>query len=166
MSLTTNLGISLAAIQRNVLDFATAEFPLSKGWQLALASGVVIDAADVLYSDQLTITTGATVDLDLAAGGLLDAFGAAFAPVKVKMVLLVAAAANTTIVTAFGDANSVPILSAAATTVALKPGGIFLFADPSLAGVAVTAATGDIIQLANAAGASAVVDVVIIGTSA
>ncbi len=59
-----------------------------------------------------------------------------------------------------------PILNTAATTITLHPGGIFLIADPSLAAFAVTATTGDVIKIVNAAGASAVVDIVIIGTSA
>jgi len=41
---------------------------------------------------------------------------------------------------------------------------MFLLADPT--GVTVTAATGDIIQVANAAGAAATYDIIIIGASA
>ncbi|KKK76436.1 hypothetical protein LCGC14_2863680, partial [marine sediment metagenome] len=62
--------------------------------------------------------------------------------------------------------NEVPYLSTAATTIAIKPGGCFQFADPSAAGVTVTAATGDIIQVTNsAAGTGVTYDVVIVGSS-
>jgi hypothetical protein len=59
----------------------------------------------------------------------------------------------------------VPILNTAATTMTLLPGGTFLMVEPPLAGIAVTATTADLIKIVNAAGATAYVDIVLIGTS-
>ena len=116
------------------------------------------------YGPICSITTGATTDLDLQ-GSLLDALGAAFTPAKLKCVYIESATANTTNLTLFGDAASVPILNTAATTTTLLPGGLFFICNPPLAGIAVTAATADIIQITNASGATATVNVVLIGTS-
>jgi hypothetical protein len=53
-----------------------------------------------------------------------------------------------------------------ATTLTLGPGDVFLVTRRGSGGIAVTAATGDLVEITNAAGASALVDIVIIGTSA
>ena len=164
-SLTSRAMIQLSAQLTNTVGLQTASAPLSTTRTLDLANGVAINQANVIYSSTQSITTGATVSLDFAGGGLLDAFGAAVGPAKVKCVYLSASPNNTTIVTALGDTNNVPILSVKTTSVALTPGAVFLFCDPSLAAIGVTAGTGDIVKLVNAAGATASVDVVVLGTS-
>lgn len=166
MSLTTRINVSVSSTLSSAMDLGVvASAPLSKNWALDLASGIGASQADVVWSDTRTVGDGATDDVDIRAA-LTTALGATFAPVKVKAVLIVAAAANTTNLTILGDANSVPILNTAATTVTLQPGGMFLLTAPALAGIAVTAGTGDIIQVVNAAGAAANFDIVVIGTSA
>lgn len=164
-SLTSRAQVQITGSLTNTAGLQSASAPLALTRAIDLANGVAKDQANVLYSSTQAIGTGATVSLDFAGGGLTDAFGAAVAPVKVKCVYLAAAAANTTTVTAMGDTNNIPFLSTKATTFALPPGAIYLYCDPSLAAVAVTAATGDILKLVNAAGATANVDVVILGTS-
>ena len=89
----------------------------------------------------------------------------AFAPVKIKAIYIKAASTNTTNLTLFGDALSVPILNTAATTTTLPPGGVFLKTAPPLAGIAVGAGATDIIQVACGAGAICSYNVVLIGTS-
>jgi len=163
-TLTTNAKINLFAKLANVAGNTTAGAELSVIKEVSLANGVAAGQADKVYSVTLSVTTGATTDVDVQAA-LLDAFGAAFTPAKLKLVYIASAAANTTNLTLFGDTNSVPILNTAATTATLEPGGVFLLVRPTLAGIAVTAGTGDIIQIANAAGATASVDLVLVGTS-
>lgn len=49
----------------------------------------------------------------------------------------------------------------------VRPGGLLVLAAPDVAAYAVTAATGDLLHVANSAGGSAVTyDVVVIGASA
>jgi hypothetical protein len=64
-------------------------------------------------------------------------------------------------------ANGVPFMLAAGDGVALPPGGTFLWVAPTAAGVAVTAATADLIDIVNSgAGTSVTYDIVIVGASA
>jgi len=163
-SLTSSVNLRLNSTLTGTVGLATASVPLDQPYSKTFANGVGASQADKVYTTQLSITTGATTDLDLQ-GSLLDALGAAFTPAKLKCVYIESATANTTNLTLFGDAASVPILNTAATTTTLLPGGLFFMCNPPLAGIAVTAATADIIQITNASGATATVNVVLIGTS-
>jgi hypothetical protein len=166
MALVSRVGINVSATLTNVAGLVNAAGPLSEIFNTDFASGVAAGQADVLYTTQATILTAATLTIDLKGGGLTDPFGVAINPVKLKALYIKSAPSNTTILTILGNAAAVPILNTVATTLPLLPGGVFLYTAPPLAGVAVTAATGDIIQIVNAAGASAVVNVIILGTSA
>lgn len=165
MSLVTNVGVNISAPLSNVVGLATVQAALAFAKTLQLASGTGANQADAAYSREASIASAGNLSLDLK-GSLLDALGAAFTPAKLKLVLVYSLPANTTDLTVFGDAASVPILSDPAATMTLKPGGLFLFFTPGAAGIAVTATTGDIVKVTNAAGASATVQIVLVGTSA
>lgn len=164
-SLTSKLELTVTGTLTNPLDLTTASAPMVSRTAQNFANGVGASQANVLWSDSRTLTTGATEDIDLVGGGLTDAFGVAVAPAKLRSVVIVSATSNTTILTLFGDVASPLILNTAATTFTLQPGGMFVATWPATAGITVTAATADIIQVANAAGASATYSVIIIGTS-
>jgi hypothetical protein len=164
-SLTTKAQLVITADLANTSGLATATGNLSKtNWALTLANGVAASQANKIYAEKRTLLTGATDALDLA-GSMTDVFGAAFTPAKVKLLAIHSYPTNTTNLTILGNAAAVPILNTVATTATLQPGGTFFFTAPPLAGVAVTASTGDIVQIVNAAGASADYDIVIVGTS-
>lgn len=139
--------------------------PLSQSNVQDLANGVGANQGNVLYTARRSVLTAATDTLDFAGGGLTDAFGAAIAPARIRAVFIRSASGNTTNLTLFGNINSVPILNTAATTSTLAPGGMFLFTAPNATGVVVTAGTGDIIQVVNAAGATATYDIIVVGAS-
>lgn len=164
-SLTSRAQVTISGNLTNVAGLQTATAPLSVTKTLDLANGVAVNQANVLFSNTYAITTGATQSLDLAGGGLTDAFGVTLAPARVKCVFISSNASNTTNLTILGSANAVPVLNTAATTMTLTPGGVFMACNPSATGWAVTAGTGDIVQIVNAAGATANADVVLIGAS-
>jgi hypothetical protein len=126
--------------------------------------GTGIGAVNIAYDAEPVIGSGATLNLDLAGGGLLNPFGDSLTFVKVKAMRYESAEANTTNVTIGAGSN--PFLGplGAAGTHVLKPGGVYLWSDPN--GYTVTAATGDNVQHVNAAGAGATVKITIIGTDA
>jgi hypothetical protein len=133
----------------------------------ALADGIGANQADRLFSDQRTLIASANEDLDFAGSALTDVYGRVFTIVKLKVLVIVAALANVNNVQVRrGATNGIPVFSAVSAGVDLGPGGIFMWASPA-AGVVVTPATGDLVNVANsAAGTSVVYDVVAIGTSA
>jgi hypothetical protein len=164
-SLSTAVTVTLNSAFATGADLATGSLTIGTTKTNSFANGVGASQANTIFSDTRTVADGVTEDLDLAGGGLLDPFGAAFAPVKLRAVYIYALPANTTNLTLFGDANSVPILNTAATTTTLPPGGIFVKTWPPIAGIAVGAGATDIIQVACGAGAACNYDIILVGTT-
>lgn len=122
---------------------------------LDLAAGTdAINKADILFQDTRTLLASANEDLDLA-GALSNAFGASVASAELVLLFIKAHDANTNNVNVTRPAsNGVPIFLAAGDGRAIKPGNFLLITDES--GIAVTAATGDLINVANSAAGSPV----------
>lgn len=167
MALTTRLSLKLIADQTNPVDLGTPSFPLALSFLDTLASGTAADQADILWTDERTLTTGATEDLDFT-GSLTNVFGVTVALAKVKLVLFMMGTANTTRVTISRPAaNGLLLLGAASDALAsFGAGALVLMYDPGTNGIcAVTGGTGDLLTITNAAGASATYKVAVIGTS-
>lgn len=167
MALSTRLSLDLAATLTSSLDLQTTSATLPFKRDLIWGSGTGANLADKVWADNRTLTASSTEDLDLAGGSLTDALGAALTFARVRMLIVYAAIANTNNVVVGGDANAVPFFGAATHTVTVRPGGLLVLAAPDTTGYAVTAGTGDIIQVANSgAGTSVTYDIVVIGGSA
>ncbi len=167
MALTSKISVSLVAALTGTADLTTPSAPLTLTDTIRLASGTGNGQADQIFSDQRTIAASGNEDLDLA-GALTDAFGATLTIARTKCLYVAAASTNTNnVVVSRPASNGVPIFSAASDAISVRPGGMFLWACSDATGVAVTAGTGDLINIANSAGSSSVTyDVVIIGASA
>lgn len=120
--------------------------------------------ADLMFSDTRTLAASANEDLDLA-GVLASAFGATIAAAELVLLYIEAAEGNTNNVNVTRPAaNGVPIFLAAGDGRGIKPGDFFLIVDS--AGIAVTAGTGDLVNVANSgAGSSVTYDVLILARS-
>ena len=171
MALSTNLRVNIGAKQTSTLDLGSAEGNIAKAVAINLASGTAAGQADRIFSDTRTLAASANEDLDLAGGGLTDAFGAALTFVKVKGMLIVAAAGNTNNVIVGGAASAqfLTWVGAGTHTVTVRPGGVLLLAcgDADLNAYGVTATTGDLLRIANSSsGTSVTYDIIVWGTSA
>lgn len=164
-TLQSSIEVKVRGNLANDLDLVDASAPLVKTAVLQMTNGVAANQANVIWSDRRVLNASTTEDLDFAGGGLVDAFGVAIAPAKIRAVLIYSLSTNAQSLTLFGDANSIPILNTAATTTTLQPGGMFMVVAPALAGFAVTAGTGDIIQVANGAGVAVTYDIIVLGTT-
>lgn len=167
MSLVTTIRAGISARLRESADFAEAAFDLPFPGEIVLKSGTAAGKADVLFSDQRTLGPSANEDLDLS-GALTNAAGGSAVFAKVKAIYVKAAG---------GDANDVAVKPAAingflgpfadvSDKLVIPPGGMALLAAP-VDGWAVTAGSGDLLNIANSgAGTSVTYDIVIVGTSA
>jgi hypothetical protein len=165
MSLDSRIQFNVVANLAKTVGLAEAVAAIQQIWTQALVTGTGAQQADKIYSlKETTIADGATLELDLA-GALEDALGDAFTPARIKAIFIFSDPTNTTNLTLLGDANSVPFLNTAATTITLRPGGMFALMDPGATGYAVAGGATDIVQIVNAAGAAAKVSVVLIGAS-
>lgn len=166
-SLKTTVDLTVKADLTSTVGLAETTAPVKLVRLLTLLNGDGANQARVVWSGERTLAPSASENLDLAGGGLTDPFGVAFAPVKVRAIIISAASANTNNVVVGGNANSVPFETPVTATRAIQPAGLYVFAQPGLAGVPVTAGTGDIVQVANSgAGTPVTYSIVIIGTGA
>lgn len=164
------LSLGIKAVVRgthtNALDLGTVGLPVEVVASIALDNGTGANQADRIFTDTRTVSSGATDALDLA-GSLVDAFGATITMARVKAIYIKSAAANTTdLQLARPATNGVPLFAAASDAMVIKPSGALLWVAPDATAVPVTAATADIINIVNAAGAPATYDIVIVGSSA
>jgi hypothetical protein len=149
-----------------VSGLGTASFPYDVQDDNTYTNGTGANQCDLAANITYTITTGATQNLDLA-GAISTALGVVVTMVKLKVLYIKSRSTNTTNITVSRPAaNGVVVFGAASGALApIEPGGRVMWESPGAAGVAVVAATGDLIAITNAAGASAVVDVYVAGTS-
>jgi hypothetical protein len=168
MALTSSVTLGIRATLTTPADLVTSTAPLNVNYSKTLASGILADQSDMVFSDTRTLAASATEDLDLA-GALLMVNGAAFTPAKLKMIYVKAASTNVNdVVVSRSAANGVPFLGAAGDAHSVKPGGVMLLFSPTVGGLAtVTAGTGDLITITNSgAGTSVSYDIVMEGASA
>jgi len=167
MILTGKLSLVMNLVLTNTVGLADSSGKIDRRTDVAFANGSGLNQADRLYSNHFTIAASGTQDLDLA-GSLTDIFGAVITMVRVKAIIIIAAAANVNNVVVGNAASNqfVGPFGAAAHTVAVKPGGILAMIAPDATGWPVTAGTGDILHLANSSSGSGVdFDIAIIGAS-
>ncbi len=169
MPLPSRLSIAASAVQTATLDLGTASAQLSKAYTVDLANGTAAGQADRTFHDQRTLAASANEDLDLA-GVLVDAFGATLTFARIKALIVSAAAGNTNNVIVGGAASNqfLSWVGAGTNTVTLRPGATLALVAGSAdaVGYAVTAATGDLLRIANSAGSTSVTyDIAIVGCS-
>lgn len=133
-----------------------------------IAEGVGLGQADQIYADERTVAAATTDAIDLS-GTLKDIFNANVVGVTLVTVMIVnrnmAGVANTTTLTVGGGANPITgLFTGAAHTMPVRPGQAVLF-DGSQSAVGlgpIVAATGDILNVVNPAGAANTYGIVLI----
>ncbi len=173
MPLTSEIALRIRSSQTGASDFGGPNFAPDFDAIIQLTNGTGANQADILFVDERTVAAASNDDLDLA-GALQNAFGATIAAAEIVAIAIInkpkaaSAAPNTTNLTLGGGTNPVVgYLGGTTPTIGpIRPGGIFLLTSPDAAGVAaVTAATADILRIANSAGAAATYQILILARS-
>lgn len=130
-----------------------------------LQPGTGVGYADKMYYGERTIAASGTENLDLA-GSLTDPLGSTITCAKVKSLTFVASAANTNDVVVGGAASNtfLGVFSDATDKIKISPGSAWTITHAG-AGWTVTAATGDIILVANSSSGTSVTYQVVITCS-
>lgn len=166
-SFTGTVGAYVRGRMTATNDLSSVAAEISSDFNKAIVAGTGSGAADILFADERTLAASATENLDLA-GGLTDALGVSRTCVDVKAIVIKAAAANTNSVVVGGAGSNTFVgpFADATDKVTIPPGGVVSFVHPG-AGWTVTAATGDILLVANsAAGTGVDYEIVIVCASA
>lgn len=169
IALSTVVQLSVAVNFANTLNSGVSAANLSSNYGVALASGTAAGQADKAWWDHRTLAASTSETLDLA-GPLLDPFGGAITMARIKMLLVSADSTNTNNVVVGGAASNavVGLFGATTHTGIVRPGAtlVWLAGTTDAIGYAVTAGTGDLLQIANSSSGTLVgYSVVVIGTS-
>jgi len=172
MTLSATLVAQLRATQQGTNDFGGPAFAPEMSKVLTLGNGTTANNADILWLDQRTVSSASDDDLDLN-GVLTNAFGVTVSAVELVALFVIneprTGSANTTNLT-IGNASNPVVGFLGGTTPTfgpIRPGGFVFFGCGDAAGFgAITASTGDILRIANSAGASATYQIGIIARSA
>lgn len=164
------------AFQLGISDTGTAAFGATPQWggemrfATELADGILAGQANLNYLAERTVASATNDDIDLA-GVLASALGETMAAAKIVAIAIINAPkssadpANTTDLTiGVGSNPFLGFLGGTTPTIGpIKPGGFILIGAAHLAGIGtVTAATADILRIANSSGASAKYQIAII----
>jgi hypothetical protein len=170
MSLSATIKLALALAQTASGDIESANSQANPAYAISYSDGAGAGQANVLFTDRRTIAASANESLDLS-GALANLLGSAvFA--RVKAIVIKAADANPAdgkLRVTRPASNGVAFANITAGDSIfpdIAPGGIAIFVDPGATGTAVTAATGDLVNIANtSATAEAVYDIIVIGAA-
>lgn len=159
-----SVELSIKATQTGAADLSRAQASVNISKALEFTAGTAATTqANILYSKTRTLAASANEDLDLA-GALADALGATIASAEIVLIYIAAASGNTNNVNVSRPASNgfIGPFLAAGDGLKIEPGMFTILASRN--GWAVTAGTGDLINVANsAAGSSVSYDVVVIG---
>lgn len=162
-----SINIQIGGTFKNTdATIAIGNMTLAEIFAATIANGTGADMADRVYYARIALSTTPN-DLDLASGALLDIFGNALTFARIKAIYIKNRSTTAgEIVTVGGDSNGlVGWVGAANDLVNIRPGGVFCIYAPDATAYAVTAGTGDILQMVAAAGTPSI-DLVLIGASA
>lgn len=165
MTQSASISVSVSIDQAVAGDLSNARNNINLSPALRLLDGAGLGQASKAFSDKRTLAASANDSLDLA-GVLVDAFGAIITFTKIKGIVIAAAATNTDTISVGGGSNPFASFFGDATDeLVIRPGGLFLLTAPDAAGYTVTAATGDLLAIANnSASGAAEYDIILIGT--
>lgn len=166
MTLSTTFKASIESQQSRAIDLSAANAVLSRALQFDFGDGAGANQANLLWHDTRTLAPSANEDLDLS-GALVDIYGQSVVFARIKAVLVKSKDTNLNNVNVARPAsNGIVLFLAASDGLVLKPGGLFLWVAPDAAGIAITAGTGDLLNIANAAGTNSIdYDVYVLGAA-
>jgi len=135
--------------------------PVTVADQLLWLDGTGADQAGVMFHRASTLTAGMGYTIDMAGGGLVDVFGNAFEPARVK-ALYIKNTSTTAASLTIGGNNA-----AACGGLRMLPGESFMRAAGSVTAWPVAGGSTDTITITNASGSlAAAYRVVVIGATA
>lgn len=164
----TNLQVAIRTTNSRAADFAPGNQVVAQDYSWLLDNGTLINQGDLVYFDRVTLAASTNLDLDLI-GSLVDqALGTSVNFARVKGIMIKADIGNTQAFTLGGAPSNAFVgpFGGAAHTVQIRPNGMLLLWAPDATGWVPVAGTGDILRIANGAGAGVTFDLFIWGASA
>lgn len=161
---TGTLKLTLDAVFGQSIDIGTLKHNINYTKTYNIANGTAANQANQIWVDNRSVAASTADSLDLA-GALADAFGNTITFTAIKGIIIIAGANGDNLVVGGAASNTfINWVSNATDEIVIKPNGMFALFDPSAGGYAVTASTGDILDITNAdSAAAATYDIILIG---
>lgn len=164
MTLDTHITVRVITALTSTADLSKPRSDMRWVTDQLWTDGSAANQATKVFQDRRSIAASATDTLDLNGGGLLDDLGQAFAITKLKAIGVKSLSTNTVdIALNRPAANGVPLFSAAGDQIVLKPNTVHLWSTGDANGIAVTAATADLIAVVNLGATVVNYEIVIVG---
>lgn len=160
-ALEASFKASFAFKQQGTSSFEGPKFEGSISDFSNFVLGTGLSQANLIYAAERTVASGANDDLDLNGTGLQTPLGANIAATSLVGIIIInrplleTDPANTTNLTVGAGTNPVVgFMGGTTPTIIIRPNGVLYLECPSVGGIAtITPSTGDILRIANAAGA-------------
>lgn len=165
-SLTATIKAAIVSTAGKNRDFVNLSLPINYAKSLPFTFGTAANQINDEFDDYRTLTASSTENLDLA-GTLTNGFGETLSLARVKIFYLENTSETETIT--IGGAASDPFIgwfADATDKETVPPLGFVLRVAPGTTAWPVTAATGDLLKIANSGGASTTYRVYIAGATA
>lgn len=162
-TLSAQFNVSAYTKVINALQTGAAAFKINPS--ISFTNGEAVNQAEVGIALVESITAAGNNDIDLA-GVEADAFGDTITFTTIKGLIFEAPSANDSFINVGGEPTN-PFLGPFANgsdIIKVEPGGFIVLCNPTAAGWAVTAGTGDILRLNNPGAITNILNVGIIGT--
>lgn len=162
--LNVKIALNIVAKLASVGTIGTSTFDTTVQKQLNFTTGTAADdQADILFADTRTLAASGTENLDLSGVLVGPLGGSAIAAAEIMAIYISAADANTnSVIVGNATSNAFQGPLSATGTLTLKPGDFHLLTCAD--GWGVTAATGDLLKVANSAGTTGVTySIIIVG---
>ena len=163
--LQSSVQVAISGVLTNALGLSTPEDSLSKSFRDSLATGKGLDQADRMWHDSRQLIE-TSEDLDLA-GGVTDGLGETITFAKVKCIAIFNKATSVGFNLTVGGAAANQLINwvgDASDKIVIGPGGCLVLWNPSAAGYAVTAGTGDLLKI-DSGGNTVDYEIIIIGAA-
>lgn len=119
-------------------DLSEAQVPISVA-NMSWTYGTGASQINIVYADSTTLADDANDTLDLyASGSLLDVFNRALTIEGLKFLYIKNNSSDATLKVGGGASDDLDIFAATSDIALIKPGGVFLWTDPSAAGLDIT----------------------------
>jgi hypothetical protein len=161
-TLTANL-VATALFAQDLGVITKADVP--KILTNTFTSGVGLNQYDRIFIDERTIAGSGTDILDFVGGGLLDVLLQAWAPTRLKFLMVTNLGPND-IQLVRPVSNGIPIYLAAGDGELIPPNGFVVKTWPSATGIVVTGGTGDLLNVINTAAGTITYQIIAGGASA
>jgi hypothetical protein len=162
-ALTSSVQFAVSSNHTTAIGLSTVKDDVGYSINKSFSNGSgTTQVADLVYHASRTLASSTAEDLDFY-GTLTDAFGTTLNYARIKTIVIENTSTSESL-TVGGDDNSIPFFDPATATVTIPPSGILCLVGP-LGGFAVTADTGDILQVTNSAGGSTIYKIHVVGAS-